>query len=756
MSRKAATGSRRNKAKPVATRSTLHWLKYSGMLVLKVSMLALLVLMFYLVYLDSKISKKFAGQKWQVPAQIYARSVELLPGKLMSAQQLISQLEALQYQRNPELSAPGQYSVSRNHVTVYRRPFIYLDGYQTEQLFSVEFNRSGINRIMQRNQSEPVNFARLEPQLIEHLVAAQQEDRELVALQQVPELFKDALLLVEDRDFYHHHGVSPLSVLRALMVNISAGRTVQGGSTLTQQLAKNMFLSSDRTLWRKANEALIALVLDYRFNKDQILEAYLNEVFVGQNYANAVHGVGLGSRFYFGKPLSELEPAEAALLIGMLKGPSYFDPRRFPERAQQRRDLVLRLMFEQHLLNRNEYERAVQQPVKVIARGEYLQQGNAAYLDAVRKELRQLSIDPAYKDQGIKVFTYLDTAAQHQAEQAVKQQLTDDAELQAAMVVADYRNAELIALVGAREASQGGFNRALDARRQIGSIIKPVIYLQALAQYGRYSLASQLDDSPIRLRSNEQDWQPQNFDKKYRGSVTLLDALANSLNVPTVRLGLQLGLPLISDGLRQLGLSRKVKLHPAALLGAVELSPLEVTQLYQTIANNGLHRQLSTLEAITDQNGHPLYQRQHQLTQRFNEAEVYLLQYALIEAAKTGTAKALASRFPGVTLAGKTGTSSDYRDSWFAGFDQDSLTTVWLGRDDNKAIGLTGATGALAVFKGFYASKGVNSIVRGMPEQVSLQAFSLKTGYAVSQTCFNILLLPAISVEMPAVDQCAD
>ena len=756
MSRKAATGSRRNKAKPVATRSTLHWLKYSGMLVLKVSMLALLVLMFYLVYLDSKISKKFAGQKWQVPAQIYARSVELLPGKLMSAQQLISQLEALQYQRNPELSAPGQYSVSRNHVTVYRRPFIYLDGYQTEQLFSVEFNRSGINRIMQRNQSEPVNFARLEPQLIEHLVAAQQEDRELVALQQVPELFKDALLLVEDRDFYHHHGVSPLSVLRALMVNISAGRTVQGGSTLTQQLAKNMFLSSDRTLWRKANEALIALVLDYRFNKDQILEAYLNEVFVGQNYANAVHGVGLGSRFYFGKPLSELEPAEAALLIGMLKGPSYFDPRRFPERAQQRRDLVLRLMFEQHLLNRNEYERAVQQPVKVIARGEYLQQGNAAYLDAVRKELRQLSIDPAYKDQGIKVFTYLDTTAQHLAEQAVKQQLTDDAELQAAMVVADYRNAELIALVGAREASQGGFNRALDARRQIGSIIKPVIYLQALAQYGRYSLASQLDDSPIRLRSNEQDWQPQNFDKKYRGSVTLLDALANSLNVPTVRLGLQLGLPLISDGLRQLGLSRKVKLHPAALLGAVELSPLEVTQLYQTIANNGLHRQLSTLEAITDQNGHPLYQRQHQLTQRFNEAEVYLLQYALIEAAKTGTAKALASRFPGVTLAGKTGTSSDYRDSWFAGFDQDSLTTVWLGRDDNKAIGLTGATGALAVFKGFYASKGVNSIVRGMPEQVSLQAFSLKTGYAVSQTCFNILLLPAISVEMPAVDQCAD
>ena len=754
MSRNGTASNGRQK-KASVRRSKPHWLKRTVLLLLKLLLLTVLVLVFYLVYLDSKISKKFAGQKWQVPAQIYARSTELLPGKTMTAQQLISQLDALQYQRNPALTAPGQYSVSRSHVTVYRRPFVFVDGYQTEQIFSVEFNRSGINRIMQRNQAEPINFARLEPQLIEHLVAAQQEDRELVALQQVPELFKDSLLLVEDREFYHHHGVSPLSVLRALLVNISAGRTVQGGSTLTQQLAKNMFLTSDRTLWRKANEALIALVLDFRFNKDQILEAYLNEVFVGQNFANAVHGVGLGSRFYFGKPLNELQPAESALLIGLLKGPSYFDPRRFPKRAQQRRDLVLRLMFEQHLLSRADYEQAVQQSVQVIPRGEYLQQGNAAYLDAVRKELRQLSIDPAYKDQGIKVFTYLDTMAQQQAEHAVQQQLAaQNQALQAAVVVADYRNAELLALVGAKQATQSGFNRALDAKRQIGSIIKPVIYLQALAQHGRYTLASQLDDSPIRLRSNDQDWQPQNFDKQYRGPVSLLDALANSLNVPTVRLGLQLGLPAINDGLRQLGLSRKLKLHPAALLGAIDLSPLEVTQLYQTIANNGLHQQLSSLYAVTDQHGHVLHQRQHQLTRRFNEAEVYLLQYALIQAAKTGTARTLASALPGITVAGKTGTSSDYRDSWFSGFDQDSLTTVWLGRDDNKAIGLTGASGALAVFRQFYLAKGANSLVRGMPEQVSLQAFSLKTGYPVSQSCLNILLLPAISVEMHVAPEC--
>ena len=214
-----------------------HWLKRLAILLLKLALVSLLVATFYLVYLDSKISKKFAGQKWQVPAQIYARSLELFPGKTISQQQLIAQLDRLQYQRDPALSAPGQYSVSRNHVSIYRRPFTYIDGYEAAQLFSVEFNRSGINRVMQRQQKEALNFARLEPQLIDHLVAAQQEDRELVQLQQVPELFKDALLLVEDREFYHHHGVSPLSVIRALWVNLAAGRTVQGGSTLTPQLA---------------------------------------------------------------------------------------------------------------------------------------------------------------------------------------------------------------------------------------------------------------------------------------------------------------------------------------------------------------------------------------------------------------------------------------------------------------------------------------------------------------------------------------
>ncbi|SNY52972.1 penicillin-binding protein 1B [Arsukibacterium tuosuense] len=722
----------------------------------KLALVMSFLLVTYLIYLDGKVTRAFAGQKWQVPAQIYARSLELFPGKALTSSQLQAELEQLQYQRNPAMTAAGQYSVSRNHITIYRRAFTYIDGVEPEALFSVEFNSSGINRIRYRQQQE-VNFARLEPQLIEHMLSPHQEDRELVRLEQVPSLVKEGLLLVEDRDFYHHRGVSPLSVLRALWANIVAGRTVQGGSTLTQQLAKNMYLSSDRTLLRKINEAMIALILDYRFSKDHLLEAYLNEIFLGQNHATAVHGFGLGSRFYFAKPITELRPDEIALLIGLLKGPSYYDPRRYPERAITRRDLVLRLMFEHHLLDGEQYQQALAEPLQLVPRGQYLNARFPAYLDAVKKELRQINFDQQLLSSGIKVFTFLDPKAQQQAELTVRRQLqSQDEQLQAAMLVVNYQQAEIQALVGGKESGFAGFNRALDARRQIGSIIKPVIYLEALNQPGRFSLASILDDQPLSLRSNNEDWQPQNFDKTFRGPVNLFTALTDSLNVPTVRLGLQLGMPAISDGLRKLGLNRRVNLHPAALLGAIELSPLEVSQLYQTMANDGVYQTLATVQAVTDQDGHRLYHRSGQRYSRYSPQSIYLLHHALIAATQTGTAKALQHALPMTTFAGKTGTSSDYRDSWFSGFDQQTLVTVWLGRDDNKPIGLTGSSGALPLFIDYFRGQGAQSLIRYLPDQVRIQAFSAISGTPVAETCANILLLPAMSVEMQQQLTCDD
>lgn len=743
----------RNKKKTVKSSRPARWWRLVWLTALKLALVVALVLVVYFIYLDSKITSTFSGQKWQVPAQIYGRSLALFPGKYLTQANLILELEQLQYRRSNEVTGPGQFSVKGGSVTIFRRSFTFVDGEQGAERFSVEFNRTGISRIVQQGKS--LDFAQLEPQLIEHLVSPHQEDRELVRLELVPELLKETLLLVEDRDFYQHRGVSPLAVLRAFGVNLAAGRTVQGGSTLTQQLAKNMYLTHDRTLWRKVNEAFIALVLDYRFSKDQILEAYLNEIYLGQNHATAVHGFGLASRFYFGKPLAELAPEQYALLIGIVKGPGFYDPRRFPERSQRRRDLVLRLMFEQHLLDLNAFEQAISKPLHVVPRGQYLNASFPAYMDAVKRELRQLALDPKLMHTGIKVFTYLDPMAQTQAERTVSQLVPQmNKELEAAMLVVDYQQAAIQALVGGKTAGYAGFNRALDAKRPIGSLIKPPIYLEALAQRGRFTLGSLLDDSPISLRNNNQDWQPQNFDKQFRGPVSLMRALADSRNLPTVRLGLQLGMPKVQDALRRLGLERRVNLFPAALLGAVDLSPYEVTQLYQTIANNGVHQQLAAVQAVTDQHGAVVYQRNSSKSQRYPAEDVYLLHYAMIESTLTGTAQSLARTWPQPTFAGKTGTSSDYRDSWFSGFDQDTLVTVWLGRDDNKSTGLTGGTGALRVFADYFRQRGKHNLIRYMPEQVEWQRFSTNSGLPVPEYCPNSWLLPAHKASVQQLSAC--
>ncbi|WP_189483181.1 penicillin-binding protein 1B [Alishewanella tabrizica] len=732
----------RSKKKSIKSSRPGRWWRKVWVTGLKLAFVILLVLVIYFIYLDSKITSTFSGQKWQVPAQIYGRSLALYPGKYLTQAHLIQELEQLQYRRSQDVTGPGQFSVKGGSVSIFRRSFTYVNGEQIAERFNVEFNRTGISRIVQQGQS--LTFAQLEPQLIEHLVSPHQEDRELVRLDLVPTLLKETLLLVEDREFYQHRGVSPLSVLRAFWVNLTAGRTVQGGSTLTQQLAKNMYLTHDRTLWRKINEAFIALVLDYRFSKDQILEAYLNEIYLGQNHATAVHGFGLASRFYFGKPLTELSADQYALLIGVVKGPGYYDPRRFPERAQRRRDLVLRLMFEQELINDAAYQQALAKPIKLVARGQYLNASFPAYMDAVKRELRQLALDPSLTHSGIKVFTYLDPMAQTQAERTVSQLVPEmNKDLEAAMLVVDYQEAAVQALVGGKTAGYAGFNRALEAKRPIGSLIKPAIFLEALAQRGRFTLGTLLDDSPLSLRNNNQDWQPQNFDKRFRGQVSLMRVLADSLNVPTVRLGLQLGMPKIQDALQRLGLERRVTLYPSALLGAVDLSPYELTQLYQTLANNGVHQSLATVQAVTDQYGAVVYQRNSPKTVRYAAEDVYLLHYAMIESTLTGTAQSLARTWPQPTFAGKTGTSSDYRDSWFAGFDQDTLVTVWLGRDDNQSTGLTGGTGALRVFADYFRQKGKHNLIRYMPDNVEWQRFSTNSGLPVPEYCPNSWLLPA-------------
>ncbi len=720
---------------------------------IKTGLVLLLTLTVYLIYLDSKITTLFSGSKWQVPAQLFARALELSPGTHLSRQQLLEELERLQYREDPRLNGPGQYWAEGRRISLIRRAFVFPDGAASSVRLDIDFGGDFIEKVLA--QGKAVSKARIEPQLLQHLVSPEQEDRELVSLKQTPQPIIQSLMTVEDRDFYQHHGISPLAVLRALWHNMLAGHTVQGGSTLTQQLAKNMYTDAERNMLRKVNEALIALVLDYRYSKDEILEAYLNEIFIGQFKDNPVHGLGLGSKLYFGKPLTELRPHEYALLIGLIKGPSYYDPRRFPERALSRRDLVLDLMAEQGILNHDQHNMAKAQPLDVIPLGAHLKGRFPAYLDQVKAELRQQVPDAEVWQQGIRIFTYLDPAAQQALERATAKRLeTLKPEIEVAAVATDYQTGRVKAMIGGRQFQYAGYNRAISARRQIGSIVKPVVYLTALMQPAQFHLGSVLQDTALTLRSGNQSWTPQNYDKKLRGPVPLIEALAQSLNIPTVRLGMQLGLNSVKDTLQKLGLEREMKLQPSSLLGALELSPFEVSQLYQTIANKGQHLPLATLAAVTSAKGSVLYQRNVQPQQRVRADATYLLQYAMQQATQSGTAAALSQQFPGIRFAGKTGTSSDYRDSWFSGFDHETSLVVWLGRDDNQPIQLTGGAGALPVFSEYFRLQTANSLFRAVPPTVTKTLISRISGQPVKETCVNVLLLPVISVEMPLQGSC--
>ncbi|MCB1802278.1 MAG: transglycosylase domain-containing protein, partial [Gammaproteobacteria bacterium] len=490
--------------------------------------------------------------------------------------------------------------------------------------------------------------------------------------------------------------------------NVQAGRAVQGGSTLTQQLVKNFILTSERSLWRKFNEALMALVVDARYTKDDILEAYANEIFLGQDGQRAIHGFGLGAHFYFNRPVSELRLHESALLVALVKGASYYNPRRHPQRALERRNLVIEQMAAQGMISAAEAAEAQRQSLDVSSRGVANAHRVPAFVDLVRRQLRRDYREEDLTSEGLRIFTTFDPWVQSQAADALDRRLsriekarklTADS-LQGAVVVASAQHGEIQALVGDRDAGFAGFNRALDAVRPIGSLVKPAIYLTALAQPGRYTLTTLLRDAEVDLKlPGGQRWQPQNYDKAVYGEVPLHAALARSLNLSAVNLGLDLGLGAVIDTLRALGVNREIDAFPSLLLGALSLSPLEVTQVYQTLAAGGFRSPLRAIRAVLDAQQRPLQRYPLTVEQAADPAAVFLLNRNLVEVAESGTAAALQRMLPsGLQVAGKTGTTNDLRDSWFAGFSGDRVAVVWVGRDDNASTGLTGSQGALPVW----------------------------------------------------------
>jgi penicillin-binding protein 1B len=710
------------------------------------------------IYLDAKVRKTFEGQRWQVPVQVYGQLRVLKLGEQVNLTEIAQSLKVNGYQKAGFVTRIGQFSQSAEKLTIFQRPFDFVDGSNHALRLSIEtFGDIVVGLSIDEQAVEKLT---LEPQLLARLVPDNKEDRVLVSLEELPNQLIDTLLLIEDRDYYHHSGVSPIGIFRALYNNIRAGRTVQGGSTLTQQLAKNMFLSRERTLTRKVKEALMSLILEYRYSKDQLLEAYINEVYLGQHYANGVYGFGLASKFYFGKGINDISHAQIALLIAQVKGPSYYDPWRHPERAKERRDLVLRLMFEQHMLSLADFEVAAESDLSIRPNRRLPKKNYPAYLQLVNAELNQHLTSFTQKS-GIRVFTGFSHRSQQLLEQSVSHQLPilerqhNQSELETAMIVTDIDSGEIRALVGGRESGYAGFNRAINAQRHIGSLIKPVIYVAALERYQEFNFATILDDKAITLKSGAGNkWQPKNYDGKYRGQVSLIDGLVYSLNIPTINLGMSLGLDNVADKIKALGYQGKLKMRPSVLLGAINMSPLEVNQLYLSIANKGYYQKSHTITKVLSSKNEVLWQKEKVIEQRLSNDAAYLLDYALTQVTQTGTAKSLSWRLNSKKLAGKTGTSNALRDSWFVGYDNKHLVTTWLGKDNNKPTGLTGSSGALTLFSDYMKKQGVVNKVEDRPEGIVVTLFEQQTGNAVTDECANTVIYPAVRAGIVTSSEC--
>ena len=667
----------------------------------------------YTLYLNHQVGERFGQLRWQIPTRVYARPLELRPGVAMDAQTLKTELDAAAYRDDGAGVRPGSYMRKGGRWLIASRGFFDVDGQVAPRRIEVVVSGGRVASVRDAARKQSLKAARLDPARIATLYGQQQEERRLVRIEEVPELLVTGLQAVEDRDFNHHHGIDFGGILRAVWVNMRSGEARQGASTLTQQLARSGLLGigKEQTITRKFNEILYAMLIEARYDKRTILEAYFNQVYLGQRGSQAIHGVAAGAEFWFGRDLRDLTTEQIALLIGIVKGPSAYDPRRNPERAKERRDFALGKMHETNLINDVEFERAKKAPLGVTKTPVNVANRFPAYVDLIRRQLARDYPADALQGAGLSVLSGMSPSAQAYAEGAVTRTLKavenkKRPPLEAGLVMTDVHNGEVIAMVGSRSFAEHGFNRAVEAQRPVGSLLKPFVYLLALAQPGKYSLASWVDDAPVTISlGRNKKWSPGNSDGRSHGSVRLIDALAQSYNQATVRIGMQVDPERIADLIRTLAGIEGEK-NPSLILGSVDQSPYAMAQLYQFLASGGEIQPLHAVRGVLDPNGKALnrYDTAPAPAQEGDAIAARLVTTALQHAVTSGTGRQLMGDGLGrLHPAGKTGTSNDSRDSWFAGYTGDHLAVVWVGNDQNQPTGLYGATGAMRVWSGIFS-----------------------------------------------------
>ncbi|HIN74467.1 MAG TPA: penicillin-binding protein 1B [Gammaproteobacteria bacterium] len=711
----------------------------------------------YVSILDSKVVNKLDGVLWTVPAKVYARPLELAEGGKINVDVLKKELEILSYELTKGIpDTPGEFSQSQRSVNIFIRGF----GSQEPGLYRLKIENDKIDSI-KRKDGISIDLIQLEPLSIGGMFPSHLQDRILLNFSQVPKDLEEMILVVEDRNFYSHKGISLRSIMRAFIKNTRALGIEEGGSTITQQLAKSLFFSPEQTIKRKIKEAIAALLIEIHYSKQEILLAYINDVFIAQSGRRAIHGFGLASQFFFGTDLKNLSLDQKALLVGMLKGPSLYSPINNPDRAKTRRDLVLSLIKNDSLITEEEYLDLKGRSLKVIPPSFKSLSKYPAFNDIVTLDLRKNFDDSDLRTKGLKIITNLDPVVQDYLEESIKDtklqlkrrygsQLNG---LEGAGIVIDSFSGEVVAAIGSTKPNNYGFNRAINAVRPIGSLVKPFIYLSALQHYSKYNLSTLLDDSKLSVSlPGGKLWEPNNFDKKFHGNIPLHVALSESYNVATTRLGMDLGYSVVQETFTKLGIKKKIPKYPSIFVGSFEMTPLEVIQAYQTIASEGFYSPLNSIRTVESSEDVLSLSYPYKVEQRFRPEPIYLLKFVLKQTFISGTARGFSSRvIEKWKTGGKTGTSDDQRDSWFVGYAGNYLMVVWLGFDDNRKSPLTGRTGALQVWKNFMSRLDPIAYEVRKPSRIRYEWVDTKDGLLSGERCKGSILIPFVEGTEPEI-----
>ncbi|MBW2716073.1 MAG: PBP1A family penicillin-binding protein [Deltaproteobacteria bacterium] len=716
--KRSSTTKRRSKSRRRPTKRVSGWLRKLIWLGVVVGFVAGFACSVVVIRLDRIVQARFDGQRFRVPSRVYSAPSILYPGLDIKLADLRGTLTRLGYREaGSGGSVPeGQYSWQKLRIRVHLRAFEHPTRSEPARDVVFRILDGTIEEILELPAGRTVGAVLVEPEQLGAYYGPSREQRELVGLDDLPPHLVDAIVAVEDQRFEAHPGIDVRRIGGALLANLRAGGIRQGGSTLTQQLVKNFFLTPERTLKRKAHEAVMALLVELRYDKREILETYLNEIYLGQRGSTEIHGVGEATLRFFGKRVRNLSLAESALLAALIQSPNGISPYRNPDGARKRRDLVLQLMAEQGRIGASERDAAIAEPLSLAAITP--DAGDARYfLDFLRLQLSDDYNATVLSSQGIKVYSTLESRTQRLAATALREGIeklerqhpalvTDDPirALQGCIVAIRPQTGEIVALVGGRDYQLSQFDRCTQARRPAGSAFKPFVFIAALeprAGGPTITLASFLDDSPLEIGTPSGLWKPRNFDRKFHGTVSVREALERSFNVATARLAQEIGIGRVADVARRMGIESPLPLVPSLALGVADVSPLEMVRAYATLAGGGVRPQVRSIEDLVDPAGETLERREFHHKRVIDSGTAYLATSLLQGVAHRGTAAGVRSTGIEGPIAAKTGTSDEERDLWFVGYTPELVVAVWLGFDEPRSIGFASSRGALPIWRRF-------------------------------------------------------